>query len=487
MNTDSNEMMMVVDPTTTANKEAAAVIDLEEIKLEKEDDSLDKTAQTIACDSSEQKKKTESKLTFWEIVAIQASYSAAANIFQIPSMIGTWGYVLGPIVFALWFGLVYFVAAFVCDVVTASKGRCKHYSGVGYELAGNWGSTIFRCVQLVNLILYIPTIVDSAQEALKTIFGPDALGGCDGYWKLIVVGILFVMMQVVKNFKEASWLAYASLAMAFLQACVFAPLILVNTRDEYPTMMSIDSGELLDMGPAQPFLYPDADWWTVLKSFLPYGFTGTFLIAETMSVAENPDQYKKALSYSMGIMYVLYMVPALLAVLLWGRNIDFLLNTDFGQGALSIVIQLFVFFPNLLDFLLSCLVVNDAFRRRFIYKNGEEPEANPPAFRQLLITLPTLVFAFVAATFVPNIETLVGVSASLALVPGITWMISAAWFAGRYWVRKSDSDNREVVKSSVVLQSISLIAGLFVSVVFFVSFVLDFIDADWSLNGVFCG
>jgi len=431
------------------------------------------------------------QLTFWEIVAIQASYSSAANIFQIPTMIGIWGYVLGPILFGLWFVLVYYIAAFVCDVVAASPHqRCQHYSGVGYELMGQHGRQLFRTVQLVNMLLYIPSVLVSAQEALRTIFGEDSLNGCVGYWKLIVFAILFVILQVVKNFKESSWLAFASLAMAFLQACIFAPILIASQQEEYKdnTLLSPDTGEILNKGPAQPFLYPDADWWTVMMGFIPYGFTGTFLVAETMSVAKDPTCYKKALAYSMGIMYILYMVPALCVVLLWGWNFDYLLNIDFGQGWGSIIVQLFIFVPNLLDFLLSCLVVNDSFRRRFIDRNcnDEEANANPSIGKQLLITSPTLLFSLVVATVVPNFETLIGINVSAALLPGITWMISAAWFVSMRR-NKNNNDSNTMLKSSAILQTISLVVGFGLSIVWFVAFVQGFIGEDWSAKGIFCG
>jgi len=71
----------------------------------------------------------EHNLTFWGIVAIQAAYSTAGGVISMPKIFGTLGYVAGL--------LTYFITAFVCDVVLASKGRCKHFNDVGYELAGN--------------------------------------------------------------------------------------------------------------------------------------------------------------------------------------------------------------------------------------------------------------------------------------------------------------------------------------------------------------
>ena len=46
--------------------------------------------------------RTPSKLTLWEIIAIQASYSSVGGIVVMPFMFGTLGYILGPMVLALW-------------------------------------------------------------------------------------------------------------------------------------------------------------------------------------------------------------------------------------------------------------------------------------------------------------------------------------------------------------------------------------------------
>ena len=136
--------------------------------------------------------RTPSKLTLWEIIAIQASYSSVGGIVVMPFMFGTLGYVLGPIVLALWGLLVYFVATFVCDVVLSSEGRCQEFSDVGYELAGHWGRRVLQVLQLVNLLFYLPTALYTMAMALKPIFPSTYLGGCDGWWIMMAFGLLFV-------------------------------------------------------------------------------------------------------------------------------------------------------------------------------------------------------------------------------------------------------------------------------------------------------
>ena len=47
---------------------------------------------------------------------------------------------------------------------------------------------------------------------------------------------------------------------------------------------------------------------------------------------------------------------------------------------------------------IQSLLINDAFRRKFIYKADEEPELRPSVGWQLLITLPSLLFTLIVAT-----------------------------------------------------------------------------------------
>ena len=172
---------------------------------------------------------------------------------------------------------------------------------------------------------------------------------------------------------------------------------------------------------------------------------------------------------------------------MWGWHFDYPINIDFGRGPLSIVVQLFIFFPNLLDFLLSCLVINDAFRRRFIYKEGEEPELNPSVWRQLTITLPSLLFAVIFATIVPGFNTLVDISTFLTIIPGTTWMVSLAWFVGRYRPSHENRGNGAAPNTGKRMQLTSFVVGLFFSGVFLAYTIQAFVEEDWSLSGVFCG
>jgi hypothetical protein len=350
----------------------------------------------------------ENKLTFWDITALQAAYS-------------TLGYVLGPIVLALWLLLVYSTAIFVCDVVLASNGRCKHFSDVGYELGGKWGSWTIQILRIAYMLIYLPTSLYTIALSIQAMFPPEYLQGCHGWWILIVFGILFIVLQVVKNFKESAWIAYETLALTIIQSFILIPYGSVSYKDEYTT---------LDLGPSQPFGYPYPEWSRIAPSILTWVFTGTFILVEAMANAEKPEEYKKALGYSTTIMYVLYFVPGLTSCLLWGWNFDYQINLDFGNAnTLAIILNITIALPTLLDYIMTSLVVNDLFRRQFVDNklNENEAAAFPKTFiagicHQLKINLPSLVFAFAVAVVVPNIETIAALATSITIVPTITWV-----------------------------------------------------------------
>jgi len=72
--------------------------------------------------------------------------------------------------------------------------------------------------------MYLPTEIVTISNSIQAKFGQDCLGGCEGYWKLIVLGILFVLLQLIKHFKESSWLAYGTLSIAIVQSYILNPM-----------------------------------------------------------------------------------------------------------------------------------------------------------------------------------------------------------------------------------------------------------------------
>ena len=100
--------------------------------------------------------------------------------------------------------LLYCINAFVCDIVLASGGRCKTLGDVGAKLAGTNGRLVLRGIQLLNMLLYLPTALETIALSLQYI-GNKAFNhesGCVGYWKLIVFGLLVVLLQAMKSWKS---------------------------------------------------------------------------------------------------------------------------------------------------------------------------------------------------------------------------------------------------------------------------------------------
>ena len=440
----------------------------------------------------------ENKLTLWEITALQAAYSTAGGIVSMPYMFGTFGYVLGPIVLALWLLLVYSIAAFVCDVVLASNGRCKHFSDVGYELGGKWGSWTIQILQIANMLIYLPTSLYTIAISIQAMFPLEYLHGCEGWWILIVSGILFIVSQVVKNFKESAWIAYATLALTITQSFILIPYGLVSHQDEYETKMSHDTGTSLDLGPSQPFGYPDPEWSIIAPSILTWVFTGTFILVETMANAEKPEEYKKALGYSTTIIYMLYFVPGLTVCLLWGWNFDYRINLDFENASTLAIILNSTALQNLLNYIMTSLIVNDLFRRQFVdnkQNKNEAAAAFPKTFiagicHQLKITIPSLVFALAVAVAVPNIETVALLSTSITVIPTITWVLSIMWFisgGNKNEELLCENMNMKTINKNVIIHTISIVIGLAMTGIVLASSIDMIMSADFSGNHVWCG
>jgi hypothetical protein len=162
--------------------------------------------------STTQKKKWESDegrvLSFWDVFMLQSTYSTAGMIVITPYIFGEWGYVLGPILYALWMLLVYGMACFVCNVMQQSQHEIKHIGDAGFELSGRWGRIIFNTFFMISMISYLPVALETIAISLQAIFGTSFITGkgCVGYWKLITAVALLIFLQIVKRWKGAAWI-----------------------------------------------------------------------------------------------------------------------------------------------------------------------------------------------------------------------------------------------------------------------------------------
>ena len=239
-----------------------------------------------------------------------------------------------------WMLITYLVACFMCDIVLSSNGRCKHLSDAGFELGGRWGRISFQVLQYGNLLFYMPVALETIAISLQEVFEYPFRGGdgCIGNWKLITLALLFVALMLTKNWKDGARIAYFTWTILTVKAFIIIPYGLAKYRDEY-------EGSDMNLGPGQPFGNPEATWYGIFGALIGYMSSSIMIVVETMSNAKKPEEYKKALGLANLFMYTYYFVPGLCSALLWGYNVDFLINQEFGSNALSIVLNLFIAIP----------------------------------------------------------------------------------------------------------------------------------------------
>lgn len=157
--------------------------------------------------------------------------------------------------------------------------------------------------------------------------------------------------------------------------------------------------------------------------------------------------------------------------------------------------------PTLLGYILSSILVNDAFRRRFVDKKNTKRDVNVHAnigaddadtmplmnfidgiWHQLKISVPSLVFAFGVAIVTPNMDVLAGLSTSITIVPTITWVLSMMWLIGK----KNNSLCDNGVKNNIILHMTSIAIGLGMSVLAFADVIEMISTTDFSLQNIWC-
>jgi len=201
-----------------------------------------------------------------------------------------------------------------------------------------------------------------------------------------------------------------------------------------------------------------------------------FILVETMARAKVQEDYKKALELANIFMYTYYSIPGLCAVLTWGWNVDYMINEEFPNGALSVILNLCIIFPLLLDFIIAGMPLNDAIRRRFIDKGTEIDDIDDDArghgwIHQLKVIFPTLLWSLVFCSAVPRFESLTSTVSSLTIVPIVTFVPSLVWLFG---------GNRKKYKSNLLLHLLSIIFGFTVMSTELVSTIYDLITTKYN-------
>jgi len=284
--------------------------------------------------------------------------------------------------------------------------------------------------------------------------------------------------MLTRNWKESSRLAYVTWVVLTIKAFILIPYGLAKYKDVYH--MSEEN-----LGKSQPFGNPQPNFWDISGCLIGYMSSSMMLLVETMSHAEKPQEYKKALGYANILMWIYYAVPGLCSALIWGWNVEFLINESggaaFESNPVSIALNVFIAIPVTLDFIIASIPVNDSIRLRFIDKNVSDEDAPMRGkyhfWHQFKVTFPTLVFSFILTTVVPHFEVLTSLLSSLTLVPMVTFVPSLVWLFG---------GKRNDYKTSILLHLASVGIGVTIFGTEFAYAVNGILETNYEPSNFWC-
>lgn len=355
-------------------------------------------------------KEDNKKLSWWGVVATQTTFSTSGALVSIPFAFGQIGYVLGPMLLVGWAVLCLGVNCWLVDV--ALDANCRTLPEVGRALAGDGGRRLVHLVQMANLIVFLPVVLNLTAGALQYV--ADTPWDCIGYWNILCAGGLFGLLQVLRRWSHASWLAYATCCICLCKATSLLPYAYVHYKSDVQAKPTYAS--------AWAFGAPENSWgnWGLALACFPYAITPVFIVVETLAEAREPERYKSALVAAAGCMCAMYLVAGLVAVQYWGWDLSNPVTLQVPRGWVGITLNVFLAMASMLDYVIASLVVNREVARLF------------PEWPWVLQSLPSTIVAVVLVCSIPSFGTLVGILTGFTIVGANTFVVTLCWTLGSY-------------------------------------------------------
>ena len=360
---------------------------------------------------------------------------------------------------------------FLLDVAqTCKEGTCKTLGDVGYALGGKNGRRLFEAFQIGNLIMYMPVALETVGLSLQYLVD----GSCLGWWNIASFVILLVMIQFFKCWHHVAWLAYVTVSIAALKAFVLLPYAFVEYNDEV-----LDSDSYL--GPIRPFGNPNPSWdlLAMACSIFAFTFTPIFILFEVRNDMKDPSQCKKALHITAFIQILMYLVPGLLCVFLWGWNVSNPVTLEIPRGWLGVLLSVVVLLAVALDFCIAAKVTNDWIAANLFPASLKEKKDKESSFCSKVLyhtfySVPTSAFSLGMVLAIPNFETLIGLLTGITIFGISSWAITLIWEIGG----RKYQGNRW-------LMWIGAIIGFLLTIWVVAAALFDIVTADYT-PGFFC-
>ena len=247
--------------------------------------------------------------------------------------------------------------------------------------------------------------------ALSLQYVADSPWSCIGYWNMLTGAALLFVLQFLRSWSAASWVAFVTCGLAAIKAFALLPYSYVQYQDQVP-----------NLGAVAPFGAQQNDWSTVglALSCIPYAMTPVFISVEMLSEASVPLQYKKALGTAAGCMCVMYTVAGVAGACMWGSSIANPVTLEIPRGWVGIMLNAFLALASGLDYVIGSIVVN------------AEVAKLAPRLYWILQSLPSTLLAVLVVCTIPSFSVLVGVFTGFTIVGANTFVISFCWMLGSF-------------------------------------------------------
>lgn len=415
---------------------------------------------------------TMKQLSYWDAVMILTTFNTSGSVILMPWAYGQLGYIIGPLSHIALMGIVLFFNLFLIDVAlldsTGSSRQCRSLGDVGYRLASTFGRGLFLFLQLANLVLYLPVALETIALSIQYLSG-YALGNCVGWWNLICFGILLLLLQFVKHWHHAAWIAYATVALAALKAFGLLPYAFVTYRDEVQASDTY-------LGPALAAGNPENNWHdlALAVSVFSYTFCPSFILVEVMRDVEDKTTYKPALCAATAIQSCFYLIPGLVCISLWGWNVTQPITLEIPDSWVGLLMSALVAIAVCLDYIIASKIVNDWVKIAFF----QTYNANG-ALCHFGVTLLSGAISLGLVLGIPNLSTLVGIVTGVTIIGMNSWAITLAWVWGGKVVERTK-------RSVFVLYLAGLVCVPYTAWVTAAA-VYEIVTADYSSTSFFCG
>jgi len=354
-------------------------------------------------------------LTWTSGAAILATYSVSSSTAFMPFIFGRLGFVLAPVLLALYFGMCGYLQSLVVEIA-AKIPQAHSMPQLAGLVTGRRGSQAYQFFQIANQQLFMPTALWFVVTSFKKIVHPigdhshfNSFLSCNIVWLVLIFLFAIVGSNVQRRFGHAGWLCKLTCMLNLLQVCLIIARVLMD-----PDGSSPGTHTPAHALPSFPLNTDEksAGYWVNMFSSLSlfcYCYVPVFIATEAMQEMEDKTDMQRALWASTGGMYVLYAAVGIVPVLAWGWNRpDDILSEKIFHDWIGKTANATLMIASGTDFLITAISLNQRVQETLnpgFNVNDWSPSA---CGKWILYTTPPLVVSFALLAFIPKVSTLAG-------------------------------------------------------------------------------